>query len=142
MILELFHIPERDLGPEDSMQIDLLPDLQPSGGYENKITAVFSRCAFAHPDSNPTAVKTPSDIIDIVTRPDFLPSLIITDKGSVSISQVVNEIAELLVKNLKLASTEHAQTIGVLERAHATIKTSMKKSSDEYNGTNNNLLQS
>ena len=29
---ELIHIPEWDLGPEDLMQIDLLPELPPSGG--------------------------------------------------------------------------------------------------------------
>ena len=29
---ELNHIPECDLGPEDFMQIDLLPELPPSGG--------------------------------------------------------------------------------------------------------------
>ena len=28
---EIIHIPEWDLGPEDRMQIDLLPDLAPSG---------------------------------------------------------------------------------------------------------------
>ena len=57
---ELIHIPEWDLGPEDLMQIDLLPELPPSGGYENIITAidVFSKYAFAYPVSNPTAVNT------------------------------------------------------------------------------------
>ena len=52
---ELVHIPEWDLGPEDLKQIDLLPELPPSGGYENIITAkdVFSRYAFAYPVSNP-----------------------------------------------------------------------------------------
>ena len=42
---ELIHIPEWDLGPEDLMQIDLSPELPPSGDYENIITAidVFSR---------------------------------------------------------------------------------------------------
>ena len=29
---ELIHIPEWDLGPQDFMQIDLLPELPPSGG--------------------------------------------------------------------------------------------------------------
>ena len=37
---ELIHIPEWDLAPEDLMQIDLLPELPPSGGYENIITAI------------------------------------------------------------------------------------------------------
>ena len=33
---------------------------------------------------------------------------------------------------MKHATTKHAQTIGVLERAHATIKTSLKMASGEY----------
>ena len=36
---ELLNLPEWDLGPEDALQIDLLPNLPPSGGYENIITA-------------------------------------------------------------------------------------------------------
>ena len=116
------------------MQIDLLPELPPSGGYENIITAidVFSRYAFAYPVSNPTAVNTAKVIIDIMTRHAYLPTLIITDKGSVFVSQVTHEVAEILGINLKHATTKHAQTIGVLDRAHATIKTSLKMASGEY----------
>ena len=116
------------------MQIDLFPELPPSGGYEKIITAidVFSRYAFAYPVSNPTAVNTFKVIIDIMTRHAYLPSLIITDKGSVFVSQVKHEVAEILGINLKYATTKHAQTIGVLERAHATIKTSSKMASGEY----------
>ena len=82
---ELIHIPEWDLGPEDLMQIDFLPELLPSGVYENIITAidVFSRYAFAYPVFNPTAVNTAKVIIDIITRHAYLPTLIITDKISV-----------------------------------------------------------
>ena len=87
---ELIHIPERDFGPEDLMQIDLLPELTPIGGYENIITEidVFSRYAFAYPVSNPTAVNTAKVTIDIMTRHAHLPTLIITDKGSVFVSQL------------------------------------------------------
>ena len=131
---DLIHIPEWDLGSEDLMQIDLLPELPPSGGYENIITAndVFSRYAFAYPVSNPTAVNTAKVIIDIMTRHAYLPTLIITDKGSVFVSQVIHEVAEILGISLEHATTKHAQTIGVLERAHATIETSLKTASGEY----------
>ena len=131
---ELIHIPKWDLGTEDLMQIDLLPELPPCGGYENIITAidVFSRYAFAYPVSNPTAVNTAKVIIDIMTRHAYLPTFIITDKGSVFVSQVIHEVAEILGINLKHATTKHAQTIGILERAHATIKTSLKMASGEY----------
>ena len=113
------------------MQIDLMSELPPSGGYDNIITAidVFSRYAFVYPVSNPTAVITAKVIIDIMTRHAYLPTLIITDKGSVFVSHVNNEVAEILGINLKHATTKHAQTIGVLERAHATIKTSLKMAS-------------
>ena len=62
----------------------------------------------------------------------MLPTLIITDKGIVFISQVIHEVAEILGINLKHATTKHAQTIGVLERAHTTVKTSLKMASGEY----------
>ena len=67
-----------------------------------------------------------------MTRHAYLPTLIITDKGTVFVSQVIHEVAEILGINLKHATTKHAQTIGVLERAHATIKTSLKMASGEY----------
>ena len=54
---ELLNLPEWDLGPEDAMQIDLLPKLPPSGRYENIITAmdVFSRYLFAYPVTDASA---------------------------------------------------------------------------------------
>ena len=110
------------------------PELPPNGGYENIITAidVFPIYAFAYPVSNPTAVNTAKVIIDIMTRHAYLPTLFITDKGSVFVSQVIHEVAKILGIILKHATTKHAQTIGVIERAHATIKTSLKMSSGEY----------
>ena len=139
---ELIHIPELDLRPEDLMQIDLLPELPPSGGYENIITAidVFPKYAFAYRVSNPTAVNTAKVIKDIMTRHAYLPTLIITDKGSVFVSQVIHEVAEILGIFLKHATTKHAQTIGVLERAHITIKTSLKMASGEYRKQWHNYL--
>ena len=67
-----------------------------------------------------------------MTRRAYLPTLIITDKGSVFVSQVIHEVTEILGINLKHATTKHAQTIGVLEWTHATIKTSLKLASGEY----------
>ena len=82
---ELIHIPEWDLGPEDIMQINLLPESPPNGRYENIITAIdfFSRYAFAYPVSNSTTVNTAKVIIDIMTRQAYLPTFIMTEKGSI-----------------------------------------------------------
>ena len=131
---ELFHIPEWDLGPDDFMEINLLPEFTLSVGYENIITAidVSWRYIFAYPVSNPTAVNTAKVIIDLMTRHAYLPTLIITDKGSVFVCHVIDEVAERLGINLKYATTKHAQTIGVLERAHAAINTCLKTTSGVY----------
>ena len=130
---ELVHIPKWDVGTENLMRIDLFPELPPSGGYEIIITAidVFSRLAFAYPVSNFTAVNTAKVIIDIMTRHAYLPTLTKTDKTSVFICQNFHEVAERLGINLTHATTKHAQTIGVLERAHETIKFSLKMASGE-----------
>ena len=111
----LTHIPEWVLGPKVFMQIDLLPKLRPSGGYENISTAidVFSKYAFAFPLSNPTPVNTEKDIKDIMIRHACLPTLIISDIESVFVSQVILEVAEILGINFKHVTTKHAQTNGV-----------------------------
>ena len=67
-----------------------------------------------------------------MTRHAYLPTIIITDKRSVFVIQVIHEVAEILGINLKHATTKHAQTIGVLELANATIKTSLKMTSGDY----------
>ena len=80
----------------------------------------------------PHAVNTAKVILDIMTRHAYFPTLIITDKRNVFVSQVIHEVAEVLGINLKHAITKDAQTIGVLERAHATIMISLKMASREY----------
>ena len=49
-----------DLGTEDALQINLLPNLQTSGGYQTVMTAidVFSRYLFAYPLTEATASNT------------------------------------------------------------------------------------
>ena len=133
IIPELIHIPEWDLGAEDLIQVDLLPKLPPvppSGSFENILAAtdVFLRYAIAYQVSNPTAVNTAKVINDIVTRHAYLPTPVTIDKGSVFVSQFIHEIAEILGIKLKHATTKHVQTIGVLKRAHVTIKTSLAAS--------------
>ena len=58
-----------------------------------------------------------------MTRHAYLPTLLIAVKGSDFVSQVIHEVNEIQSMNLKHASTEQAQTIDVLKRVLATIKT-------------------
>ena len=50
----------------------------------------------------------------------------ISDKGSVFMSQVIKEVAEVLGITLHIATTKHAQTIGMLGRTHASVKKTLK----------------
>ena len=131
---ELPNLPEWDLGPEDAMQIDLPPNLPTNGGYQTVMTAidVFSRYLFAYPLVEATASNTAKVLIDIMTKHSYLPTTIITDKGTAFTSKIIAEITQVLGIILKCATTEHPQTIGKLERTHASLKTNLKMASGEY----------
>ena len=131
---ELLNLPEWDHGPEDALQIILLPNIPPSGGYENIITAldILSRYQFAYPVVDASASSTAKVLIDIMTRHTYLPTTPITDKGSAFTSRLVEEVAKRLGIQMKCATTKHPQTIGKLERTHASLKGNLKMASGEY----------
>ena len=119
---------EHITAPEDAMQVDLVPELPPSGGYENIVTAmdVFSRCLFAYPTSNQDAKTTAKVLINIMTKHAYLPTTLISYKGTAFMSHVIKEVAGVLGITLKHATTKHTQTIGLLKQSHASIKQALK----------------
>ena len=119
---------EHITAPEDAIQIDLVPELPPSGGYENIVTAmdVFSRYLFAYPTANQDGKTIAKVLITIMTKHAYLPTTLISDKGTAFTSHVIKEVAGVLGVTLKHATTKHAQTIGLLERSHASIKKALK----------------
>ena len=118
---------EHNTAPEDAIQIDLVPELPPSGGYENIVTAmdVFSRYLFAYPTANQDAKTIAKVLINIMTKHAYLPTTLISDKGTAFTSHVI-KVAGVLGVTLKHATTKHAQTTGLLERSHASIKKELK----------------
>ena len=119
---------EHITAPKDAMKIDLVPGLPPSGGYENIVTAmdVFSRYLFAYSTSMQDTTTIAKVIINIITKHAYLPTTLISDKGTAFTSHVIKEVAGVLGITLKHATTKHAQTIGLLERSNASIKQSLK----------------
>ena len=115
--------------PEDAMQIDLVPGLPPSGSFENIVTAmdVFSRYLFAYTTSNAVAKTIAKLINNIMTKHAYLPTTLLSDKGTAFLSHVIKEVAGVLGITLKHATTKHAQTIGLLERSHGSIKQPLKR---------------
>ena len=113
---------------EDAMQIDLVPELPPSGGYRKIVAAmdVFSRYLFAYPNSNQVANTIAKVLILIMMKHAYLPTTLISDRGTAFTSHVIKEVAGVLGITLKHATTKHAQTIGLLERSHMSIKQALK----------------
>ena len=77
-----------------------------------------------------------------MTRHCYLPTVTVTDKGSQLRSEVVNQIAQTVDIRISHASTKHAQTIGILERTHASLKTSLKISTGERRSMRHKYVQS
>ena len=119
---------EHITAPGDAMQIDLVPELPLSGGYENIVTAmdVFSRYLFAYATSNQDAKTITKVLINITTKHAYLPTTLISDKATAFLSHVIKEVAGVLGITLKHATTKNAQTIGLLEQSHGSIKQALK----------------
>ena len=110
------------------MQFNLVPGLPQSVGFENIVTAmdVFSRYLFAYPTSNQDAKTIAKVIINIITKPAYLPTTIISDKGTAFMSHSKKEVAGVLGITLRHATTKHDQTIGLLGQSHASIEQTLK----------------
>ena len=93
---------------------------------------VFSRYLFAYPVTDASATNTAKVIIDIMTKHTYLPTTLITDKGTAFTSKLFAEVAQILGIQMKCATTKHPQTIGKLERTHASLKTNLKMASGDY----------
>ena len=57
-----------------------------------------------------------------MTEHAYLPTTLISEKGTAFMSHVIKEVASVLGITLNHATTKHAQTIGLLEQSHASIK--------------------
>ena len=87
---------------------------------------VFSRYLFAYPTTNQDAKTITKVLINIMTKHAYSPTTLISDKGTAFTSHVIKEVAGILGVTLKHATTKHAQTIGLLEQSHASIKKALK----------------
>ena len=114
--------------------MDILPYLPPSSGYDHIITAIddFSRYLFAYPVTRINATAVSRVIMDIICKHTYLPTTIITDLGTRFNAQITHEVAAVLGIEPKHATMKHAQTIGLLERTHASVKTHLKAATGEF----------
>ena len=108
--------------------------IYPTGGYENVLTAieVFSRYLLAYLLTDASAINVAKVLIAIITNYAYLPTRLITDKGTAFASTTIAEITQILGITLKCATTKHPQTIGKMEQTHASSKTNLKMACGEY----------
>ena len=106
------------------MQIDLVLEVPPSGGFEKIVTAmdVLSRYLFAYPTSNKDANSIAKVVINIMTKHAYLPTTLISENGSAFVSHVIKEVVGVLGITLTHVTTKHAQKNGPHEQSHASIK--------------------
>ena len=111
---------EHIIAPEKAMQIDLVPELPPTGGFENILTAmdVSSGYLFPYPKSNQDAKTNARVIFNIMTKHAYLPTTLISDKGTAFMSHVIKEVSGVHGITLWHATTKHAQTIDLTRQSN------------------------
>ena len=112
---------ERATRLEGTMQIGLVLELPPSGGYENIFTATDAfRFILAYTMTRQDARTTAGVIVNILCSHAHLTTRIISDRGSAFVSQSLEEVGDFRGIIPEHAREEHAQTIGMLARMHAS----------------------
>ena len=78
---------------------------------KKNVTAMdgFSRYLFAYPTSTQDAKRIAKTKINIIIKHAYLPTTLISDKGSAFMSHVIKEVAGVLGITLKHATTEEAK---------------------------------
>ena len=99
---------------------------------------MFTRYLFALPLRSADAELVAKALTSIFFRHAYLPKTILTDLGTVFTANLINNLTKMLGIQLKHATLKHPQTIGLLERSHASFKRALKVnenqlSSDWYN---------
>ena len=116
--------------PGDMLQIDLVGPFQ-SSAYTYVLSGidVFTKYLFAVPLTSGHAKQVATALINIFYKHSFFPETIVSDLGTVFIASLIHELALLLEVKLKRNTLKHAQSLGVVERAHGAFKRILKLNS-------------
>ena len=113
---------------DDAMQTAFVSELTPSCCYEILLRAmkVVSRYLFVYRTSNQDAKTTVKDLFKLMSKQAYLPTTKMFAQRSPFTSHVNKVVVGVLGTSLKHAKTTHAQTIGMLNSSHSSIKQSLK----------------
>ncbi len=99
--------------PGELMMVDLVGPFPPSGNYTQVLTAmdVFSRYLFTMPLAKVDARTVTRALLNIMTTHSYIPTKILSDKGTVFVSEVFGKMAGDLNIKIDHATVKHPQTI-------------------------------
>ena len=75
---------------------------------------------FAHPKTKQDIQTIAKAILNIMTQPFYLPTTLISSKGSALVSQRVETVPHVLGITLEHTTTKHAEMIGMLDKMHVS----------------------
>ena len=118
-----FPIASRQNFPEDLLEIDLVGKM-PGSQFKFVLTGIdlFTRYLFGLPLRSADAEPVAKGLTNIFFRHSYLPKTILTDLWTVFTGNLIKNLSKTLGVRLKHATLKHAQTIGLLERSHASFK--------------------
>jgi hypothetical protein len=112
-----------------SINMDLIVNLPPSGGYD-AILVIVDRCTkaaiFVPTVSSYTAEMIAELLFDNVVRRGFIPEKIITDRDPKITKSFWKTLARRLNLKHSLTAAWHAQTDGAAERLNQTLETAIR----------------
>ena len=97
-------------------------------GFQYALTIIdsFTRYVSVYPSRNNRACDTARFLYDYVTKFGRIPSVISTDRGSHFVGHVMQEFCKLMGIKHNIHCAYRPQSTGILERAHRTLKSSLK----------------
>jgi Integrase zinc binding domain/RNase H-like domain found in reverse transcriptase/Integrase core domain/Chromo (CHRromatin Organisation MOdifier) domain len=117
------------VNPFDTITIDFIVKLPESGGYDSilTITDKVSRAVIFAPGKETwTAVEWADVLLDAVTRRWGVPSTIISDRGSVFVSELWRNLFKKLGVSLLFSTAYHPQTDGQSEATNQYLQTVLR----------------
>ena len=114
------------------MQRDILGPFA-SSPYKYVLTAidVLTKYLFATPLTTLSALSVATTLVSSMFQHSYIPQERLSDSGTQFVSELFRELNQLLEIKKSHASLNHAQTISVVEKAHAALTWILKLNSNQ-----------
>ena len=102
--------------------------------------SMFSQIIYWPTLSDTSAINAAKVLNDIMTKHAYIPTTLITDKGTAFTFTNIVENKRILGITLKCATTKHPQTTWKLDRTHASFTTNLEMACGQYRRKLDNYL--